>query len=114
MIEENVEQNKDNSPFKIILMGKHGAGKTSIKSVIFDNNSPNDTLKYASTNEIKITYYTFLDKISMVVYDTCSDDSTIKTYFTNQKQFIFSNVGMMIYIFDICNKKKDNILYFEK
>ena len=50
----------------------------------------------------------------MVVYDTCSDDSTIKTYFTNQKQFIFSNVGMMIYIFDICNKKKDNILYFEK
>ena len=59
MIEENVEKNKDNSPFKIILMGKQGAGKTSIKSVIFDNNSPNDTLKYASTNEKKLLIILF-------------------------------------------------------
>ena len=48
MVEDNT-----NKISKILLMGKAGVGKTSIKSIIFSNISPRDTSELSITRGIE-------------------------------------------------------------
>ncbi len=50
------KKNVRNIRKKVLLMGKSGAGKTSMKSIIFANFIARDTRKLGPTNEIEHAY----------------------------------------------------------
>jgi len=120
---ENLNIINDNkSPFKkILLMGKIGVGKTSIKSIIFQNKSAKDTLNLAYTNEVEETHLRFMKNISLNLLDCCSKEEFIKQYFDTKKNIIFSNVDILIFVVEAENYNHrnendnlDDIVYFEK
>ena len=109
--------NEENSEIKIILIGKKGAGKTSIKSLIFQNKSPQETLKLDSTNEIEETHLNFINNMRLNVLDLSSKDDYSKQYFASKKEIIFSKVDVLIFVTQQENNKKekdDELLFFEK
>lgn len=114
--------NDDKSPFtKILLMGKMGVGKTSIKSIIFQNKSAKDTLNLAFTNEVEESHLRFMKNISLDLLDCCSKEDFIKQYFDTKKNTIFSNVDILVFVVEAENYNHrnendnlDDIVYFEK
>lgn len=114
--------NENKNPFtKILLMGKMGVGKTSIKSIIFQNKSAKDTLNLSFTNEVEESHLRFMKNISLDLLDCCSKEDFIKQYFDTKKNAIFSNVDILIFVVEAENYNHrnendnlDDIVYFEK
>ena len=114
--------NENKNPFtKILLMGKMGVGKTSIKSIIFQNKSAKDSLNLAFTNEVEESHLRFMKNISLDLLDCCSKEDFIKQYFDTKKNAIFSNVDILVFVVEAENYNHinendnlDDIVYFEK
>ena len=114
--------NENKNPFtKILLMGKMSVGKTSIKSLIFQNKSAKDTLNLAFTNEVEESHLRFMKNISLDLLDCCSKEDFIKQYFDIKKNAIFSNVDILVFVVEAENYNHrnendnlDDIVYFEK
>lgn len=114
--------NENKNPFtKILLMGKMGVGKTSIKSIIFQNKSAKDSLNLAFTNEVEESHLRFMKIISLDLLDCCSKEDFIKQYFDTKKNAIFSNVDILVFVVEAENYNHrnendnlDDIVYFEK
>ena len=105
------------SPKKILIMGKAGVGKTSIKSIIFQNKTAADTLKLCATNELEETNLYFINNVPINILDCSSKDDYIKQYFNTKKKIIFSNVEILIFVVQSENKSKieeEEATYFEK
>ena len=121
-MEENENPNKINIndeifPKKILLMGKKGVGKTSIKSIIFQNKTPKETFKLCPTNEIEETHLNFLNNIPINILDCSSREDYSKQYFTISKKNVFYNVDIFIFVMQPQNNNKieeEESLYFEK
>ena len=108
---------EDNLSKKILLMGKTGVGKTSIKSIIFQNNTGKDTLKLCPTNEIEETHFNLLNNIPLNILDCSGKDEYIKQFFTTKKEIIFTNVEILIFVVQPENNNKikdEELTYFEK
>ena len=106
---------------KILLMGKTGVGKTSMKSIIFQNQSAKDTLELAYTNEIEETHFKFMKNLYLSILDCSSREHYIKKYFDSKKKTLFSNVNILIFVAEAENynflNSQDNLddtVYFEK
>lgn len=117
----NVIKDEKNSLTKVLLMGKTGVGKTSIKSIIFQNKSPKDTLELAYTNEVEESHLKFMKNISLDLLDCCSKEDYIKQYFNEKKKAIFSNVGIFVFVVEAENYNHrnendnlDDLVYFQK
>lgn len=108
------EKNEENKKIKVLLMGKKGVGKTSIKSVIFENMRPQDTFKFSSTEEIEETHVNYVNNILLDVLDFNSNESDLKEYLTNKKELFFSNADFLIFISDAQSQKNDEIKLFEE
>lgn len=119
-MEENENLNKineENLPKKILLLGKAGAGKTSIKSIIFQNKAAADTLKLCSTNEIEETHLYFINNRPITILDCSSKDDYIRQYFNTKKKIIFLNVEILIFVVQPEDNNKieeEEASYFEK
>ena len=109
---------EENLPLKILLLGRPGVGKTSLKSIIFENKTAKETFKLGSTHEIQEVHLNFMNNIPITLLDSPSKEDYIKQYFTTKKEIIFSNVGVLIFVVEPENNNKnesDNELtYFEK
>jgi Ras-related GTP-binding protein A/B len=117
----NVINENKNAFTKILLMGKMGVGKTSIKSIIFQNKSAKDSLNLAFTNEVEESHLRFMKNISLDLLDCCSKEDFIKQYFDSKKSAIFSNVDILVFVVEAENYNHrnendnlDDIVYFEK
>ena len=110
--------NEENKVKKILIMGKPGVGKTSIKSVIFEKRAPKDTFKLSPTNEIEETHLNLLNNTPISILDCCSKEEETKKYFTTKKQLIFSKVEILVFVVELQNKSKresdDEVAYFQK
>ena len=54
---------------KVLLMGKSGAGKTSMRSIIFANYMARDTMRLAPTRKILYLHLLFVElQISLINY----------------------------------------------
>ena len=111
------EINEDNKPIKIVLIGTEGVGKTSIKSIIFENKAIRDTINLCSTNEIEETHLNFINNMHLRILDLSSKDDYSKQYFTTKKEIIFSKVDVLIFVTQQENnpkEKNEELTYFEK
>ena len=123
-MENIIHLNSDNiekSFTKILLMGNKGSGKTSIKSIIFQQKLPKDTIKLAPTNEIEEIHVKIMGNININLIDCCSKDEYNNKYFNSKKDKIFSKVDILIFVinaFEFINasnsERKKSLDYFQK
>ena len=110
------EKNKQKSAVRILLMGRKGVGKTSIKSIIFQQQLAKDTLKLNPSIEIEEIHLKLLGNIYINLIDCCSNNEHVKKYFSTKKEKIFSNVDILIFVVDASNikDKEASLVYFKK
>lgn len=65
---ENIGEGDKSKGLKLVLMGKSGAGKTSMQSIIFANLTPNETEQLGFTLDVNVGNYKFMG-MNLVVKD---------------------------------------------
>ncbi|KAG8529721.1 uncharacterized protein KY384_005202 [Bacidia gigantensis] len=85
---------------KILLMGKSGSGKSSMRSIIFSNVVAKDVRRLGATIDVEHAQFKFLGNLILNLWDCGGQDAFTETYLTSQKSHVFSDVGVMIYVFD--------------
>eukprot|EP01104_Vermistella_antarctica_P002039 TRINITY_DN1219_c0_g2_i1.p2 TRINITY_DN1219_c0_g2~~TRINITY_DN1219_c0_g2_i1.p2 ORF type:complete len:331 (+),score=101.24 TRINITY_DN1219_c0_g2_i1:211-1203(+) len=86
---------------KVLLMGKSGSGKTSMRSIIFANYIARDTSALAATIDVEASHVRFLGNLTLNLWDCGGQEAFMENYFTSQRDHIFRNVGVLIYVFDV-------------
>ena len=91
-------------------MGKSGAGKTSMRSIIFANYMARDTMRLSPTLDVEHTHVRFLGNLVLNLWDCGGQYRFYESYFDAQRDTIFRNVEVLIYVFDIDSGDLDNDL----
>jgi len=98
---------------KVLLMGKSGSGKTSMRSIIFANYLARDTMRLGPTLGVENSHVRFLGNLVLNLWDCGGQDAFMENYFESQKDQIFRNVEVLIYVFDIeSHERKKDMDYF--
>lgn len=93
---------------KVLLMGRDGAGKSSMRSIIFANYLATDTNSLGPTMEVEHTNVKFLGNLNLNIWDCGGQKAFMESYFTSQKENIFRNVGVLIHVFDVQSDNAQN------
>lgn len=88
---------------KILLMGKSGSGKTSMRSFIFSSYRPEDTKRLGSTIEVEHSHVRFPGSLVLNLWDCGGQKSYMESYMDTQRTQVFSAVGVLIYVVDLVN-----------
>lgn len=86
---------------KVLLMGKSGSGKTSMRSIIFANYIAKDTTRLAATIDVERSQVGFLGDLTLNLWDCGGQEAFMENYFSSQRDHIFTNVAVLIYVFDV-------------
>lgn len=90
---------------KVLLMGRSGAGKSSMRSVIFHNVVAKDTRKLETTIAVEKDDIKFLGNLMLSIWDCGGQDAFVENYLAagqlGEKQKVFSGVGVLLYVFDV-------------
>lgn len=86
---------------KLLLMGRSGSGKLSMRSIIFSNYSAFDTRRLGATIDVEHSHLRFLGNMTLNLWDCGGQDAFMDNYFTNQKDHIFKMVQVLIHVFDV-------------
>jgi len=86
---------------KVLLMGRSEAGKTSMRSIIFANYIARDTRRLGATMDVEQSNVRFLNNLVLNLWDCGGQDAFMETFFTSQKDVLFSNVEVLIFVFDV-------------
>lgn len=86
---------------KVLLMGKSGSGKTSMRSIIFSNYIARDTRRLGATLDVEHSHVRFLGNLVLNLWDCGGQEAFMENYFTSQRDHIFRNVEVLIYVFDV-------------
>ncbi|KAL9099925.1 MAG: hypothetical protein Q9163_004639 [Psora crenata] len=93
---------------KILLMGKSGSGKSSMRSIIFSNYVAKDVRRLGATIDVEHAQFKFLGNLILNLWDCGGQDAFTETYLTTQKRPMFSDVGVLIYVFDTESRHFNN------
>lgn len=86
---------------KLLLMGRSGSGKSSMRSIIFSNYSAFDTRRLGVTIDVEHSHLRFLGNMTLNLWDCGGQDVFMENYFTKQKDHIFQMVQVLIHVFDV-------------
>lgn len=92
---------------KVLLMGKSGSGKTSMRSIIFANYLARDTMRLGPTLGVENSQVRFLGNLVLNLWDCGGQDAFMENYFESQRDQIFRNVEVLIYVFDIESHERE-------
>ncbi|KAI9878909.1 MAG: GTP-binding protein gtr1 [Pleopsidium flavum] len=108
-----MEETKKHKKQKVLLMGKSGAGKSSMRSIIFSNYVPRDVRRLGATIDVEHSRVKFLGNLTLNLWDCGGQDAFNESYLTTQREYIFSEVAVLIYVFDIESREfeRDLITY---
>ena len=113
---------------KVLLMGRSGSGKSSMRSIIFSNYVAKDVRRLAATIEVEQSRVKFLGNLVLNLWDCggyvrclhltwlwltpvlTRQDAFTDTYLNAQRQQIFSDIGVLIYVFDVGSPELDRDL----
>jgi Ras-related GTP-binding protein A/B len=100
---------------KLLLMGKSRVGKTSMRSIIFANYLARETKALFPTLNVENTQVKLLGNLVLNLWDCGGQDAFMEGYFERQRDNIFRNVEVLIYVFDIESvDRKDDVEKFRK
>ncbi|MCJ1475853.1 GTP-binding protein gtr1 [Lambiella insularis] len=86
---------------KVLLMGKSGSGKSSMRNIIFSNYVAKDVRRLGATIDVEHSRVKFLGNLVLNLWDCGGQDAFTENYLTSQKSYVFAEVGVLIYVFDI-------------
>lgn len=93
-------------------MGKSGSGKTSMRSIIFANYIARDTRRLGATIDVEHSHVRFLGNLVLNLWDCGGQESYMDQYFQSQKENIFRNVEVLIYVFDVESRELDKDMHY--
>lgn len=93
-------------------MGKNGSGKTSMRSIIFANYIARDTRRLGATIDVEHSHVRFLGDLVMNLWDCGGQEAFMENYFTNQRDHIFKNVEVLIYVFDVESREIEKDMHY--
>merc|ERR1719161_200414 len=91
---------------KVLLMGRAGAGKTSMRSIIFANYLARETSRFHHTNMVEHSSLRFLGNLRLNLWDCGGQDQFMENYFESQRETIFQNAEVLIYVLASCSDKR--------
>lgn len=92
---------------KVLLMGKSGSGKTSMRSIIFANYIAKDTRRLGATIDVEHSHVRFLGNLVLNLWDCGGQEAFMENYFISQRENIFRNVEVLIYVFDVESRDEE-------
>jgi Ras-related GTP-binding protein A/B len=95
---------------KVLLMGRENAGKTSMRSIIFANYIARETNRIGATIGVEHSNMRFVGNLTLNLHDCGGQEGFMKDYLSEQRDSIFSNVSVMIYIFDVASDNAESDL----
>ena len=102
---------------KVLLMGRAGAGKTSMRSIIFASYVARETTRLQPTNQVEHSTLRFLGNLSLTLWDCGGQDVFMENYFESQKEHIFKNAMVLIYVMSVAvqpgPEMQKELLYFK-
>lgn len=104
-----------NIPNKVLLMGKHNTGKTSMRSIIFADYIARDTRRLGPTIDVDYSMVRFVGDLVLNLWDCGGQDNFMDSYLKTQREHIFKHVGVLIYVFDVQSTEvEDDFRKFEE
>ncbi|KAL5475354.1 hypothetical protein EMCRGX_G025155 [Ephydatia muelleri] len=97
---------------KVLLMGKSGCGKTSMRSIIFANYIARDTRRLGATIDVEHSHIRFLGNLVLNLWDCGGQDVFMDSYFTSQRDNVFKNVEVLIYVFDVESREVEKDMHY--
>lgn len=97
---------------KLLLMGKSGSGKTSMRSIIFANYIARDTRRLAATIDVEHSHVRLLGNLTLNLWDCGGQEAFMENYFASQRENIFRNVEVLIYVFDVESRELEKDLHY--
>lgn len=97
---------------KVLLMGKSGSGKTSMRSIIFANYIARDTRRLAATIDVEHSHVRFLGNLVLNLWDCGGQEAFMENYFASQRDNIFRNVEVLIYVFDVESRELEKDMHY--
>ena len=88
-------------PNKVLLMGRAGAGKTSMRSIIFANYGAKETGRLHPTNQVEHSSFRFMGNLMLSLWDCGGQDVFMENYFESQKDHVFRNAMILIYVLSL-------------
>jgi Ras-related GTP-binding protein A/B len=103
---------------KILLMGKAGVGKTSMRSIIFANCAPRDTFVLGWTHDVNESRLRFMGNMMLKLLDCGGQNEFIRQYLDSKREQIFANVEILVFVIEAeklkANNNNDDLTYFEE
>ncbi|KAI0210037.1 Ras-related GTP-binding protein A [Lamellibrachia satsuma] len=97
---------------KVLLMGKSGSGKTSMRSIIFANYIARDTRRLGATIDVEYSHVPFLSNLVLNLWDCGGQEAFMENYFASQRDNIFRNVEVLIYVFDVESRELEKDMHY--
>merc|ERR550525_1294960 len=97
---------------KVLLMGKSGSGKTSMRSIIFANYIARDTRRLGATIDVEHSHVRLLGNLVLNLWDCGGQEAFMENYFASQRDNIFRNVEVLIYVFDVESRELEKDLHY--
>lgn len=91
---------------KVLLMGRSGAGKSSMRRIIFSNLPPSASRSLGATIAIDRTDHKFLGNLELGLWDCGGQGGYMRGYLDDKsgggrREEVFSGVGVCVYVFDV-------------
>ncbi|KAK3621341.1 GTP-binding protein gtr1 [Elasticomyces elasticus] len=100
-----MERSKRQKQRKVLLMGRSGAGKSSMRSIIFSNYVAKDVRRLGATVDVEHSNIRFMGNLMLNLWDCGGQDSFVESYLSNQRSHVFTSVAVMIFVFDISSRE---------
>ncbi|KAM3584431.1 GTP-binding protein gtr1 [Umbelopsis sp. WA50703] len=97
---------------KVLLMGKSGSGKTSMRSIIFSNYIARDTRRLGATIDVESSSVKFLGNLTLNLWDCGGQEAFMENYFASQRSHIFNSVELLIYVFDVESRDSEKDIHY--
>ncbi|KAI9102544.1 ras-related GTP-binding protein A-like protein [Phlyctochytrium arcticum] len=97
---------------KVLLMGKSGSGKTSMRSIIFANYIARDTRRLGATIDVEHSNVRFLGNLVLNLWDCGGQEVFMENYIAAQRDHIFRNVEVLIYVFDVESREYEKDMHY--
>ena len=73
---------------KLLLMGKSGSGKTSMRSIIFANYIARDTRRLGATIDVEHSHVKLLGNLTLNLWDCGGQEAFMENYFASQREVL--------------------------
>jgi len=83
-----------------------------MRSIIFANYIARDTRRLGATIDVEHSHVRLLGNLTLNLWDCGGQEAFMENYFASQRENIFRNVEVLIYVFDVESRELDKDLHY--